>query len=194
MKQSVVLQFITPVLNIIVPRFCYNCGCWVIQRTVLCKPCADRIRPVVSKELIITATHSMRVHAVSAYEYPLKALILAKAQANRVASIHLGQLIWQMNASVLDFDIIVPIPLHWTRYAYRGYNQAEEMARVFAAQSKKPVMRLIKRTKRTVFQSKIPLAHRADNVRDVFTLVSIKNKSQLYGKKILKRLASQALK
>ena len=32
----------------------------------------------------------------------------------------------------LQFDLIVPIPLHWTRYAWRGYNQAEEMAKTLS--------------------------------------------------------------
>ncbi len=182
-KQHVIVRSL---LNMVVPRFCNNCGCWLTERTILCAPCTDVINPVVSKELFITSTASMHVYAVSDYAYPLKSLILAKSHGNRVASMHLGHLLWQMSTiSTMDFDIIVPIPLHWTRYAYRGYNQAEVLAQVLARYSKKPVVNLLKRTKRTIFQSKLPLKQRAENVKNVFKMVSVTDHHDYYGKKIL---------
>ena len=30
----------------------------------------------------------------------------------------------------MQVDFLIPIPLHWTRYAKRGYNQAHEMAKI----------------------------------------------------------------
>ena len=35
-----------------------------------------------------------------------------------------------------DIDLVVPVPLHWTRRLRRGYNQAEVLARALASQNK----------------------------------------------------------
>ena len=85
--------------------------------------------------------------------------------------------------STLDFDYIIPIPLHWTRYAKRGYNQAEEMAYIISRHSAKPVAHLLKRSKRTPFQSLLPFEKRTQNVADAFKIIS---ENPMYvGKKFL---------
>ncbi|MGK3945895.1 hypothetical protein ABK046_47060, partial [Streptomyces caeruleatus] len=82
--------------------------------------------------------------AISDYEYPLRSLVQAKQYGNRCASRQLGQLLWEHTPlTQIQFDIIVPIPLHWTRYAWRGFNQSEEMARVVSEYSGKPVVKLL---------------------------------------------------
>jgi predicted amidophosphoribosyltransferase len=69
---------------------------------------------------------------------------------------------------VIPCDVLVPIPLHWTRYACRGYNQATEMAKVIRQTVKAPVTPVLVRHKRTVFQSRLTGAERQDNVGDAF--------------------------
>jgi ComF family protein len=170
--------------SITVP-FCAHCYLLLTDDTVLCAPCAARIAPIVSTTLDITALKIMKVIAISDYKDPIKSLILAKSSSNIAAACQLGQLIWQHTPfQYMPCDIIVPVPLHWTRYAWRGYNQAEEMARVLAAHVQKPVAALVRRTRKTAFQSKIPFALRQDNVRDVFQL-SIKTPSLYEGKHII---------
>jgi ComF family protein len=83
----------------------------------------------------------------------------------------MGQLLWEMTSLPhLDYDVIVPIPLHWTRYAWRGFNQAHEIARVISKNKKVPITYLIKRQKQTVYQSAIPSTARIENVKDAFVL------------------------
>jgi len=160
-------------LWVVCPPFCVHCKILLNENLIVCTSCRNKIKPIVSTHLVITAKTSVTVFAISGYYDPLKSLILAKIQSNRLASRQLGELIWQMTPlSNLEFDYIVPIPLHWTRYAYRGYNQAEEIARVLAQKSGKPVVPLLKRNRKTVFQSSLPFEKRGDNVARAFSLNS----------------------
>lgn len=116
----------------------------------------------------------MRVLSVGAYKDPLASLVLAKSSSQRAVSTQLGKLMWQMsNVRHVDFEYIIPIPLHWTRYAWRGYNQAQEIAHVIATQSSKPIRTLITRSRRTLYLSKYSSDERAKNMQGVFVLKRI---------------------
>lgn len=168
------------------PPFCVQCKKLLQESTILCTVCLATIQPIVSISLIITPKTSMRVFAISGYQEPIKSLILAKIQSQRLASKQLGELIWSMTPlATLEFDYIVPIPLHWTRYAYRGYNQAEEIAYILARKSGKPVACLLKRNRRTVFQSSLPVDEREDNVAHAFSLCVANNGLVYAGKRFL---------
>ncbi len=161
-------------INIIAPPFCAYCKIFLNERNVFCVTCAQKIQPIVSINLQITKNHAMKVFAIAGYSDPLKKLILAKGWSDISASNQLGQLTWDMtNIRHVNFDYIVPIPLHWTRFAKRGYNQAAEIANVIAQQSGKPVLDILKRIKRTKFQSSLVYIKRADNVKDAFMVRDI---------------------
>lgn len=87
-----------------------------------------------------------------------------------------------------NFDYIVPVPLHWSRYASRGFNQAYEMAKEVGLEQSVPVHQIVKRVKRTPFQSSIALDKRQENVAHVFELdarLCQKLKSNITGRHIL---------
>lgn len=151
---------------------------------MFCASCLARIKPVVSHTIGVTKTKQMRVLAVGAYQDPLSALILAKSSSQHAVSVKLGDLLWKLsNVQHMPFDYIVPIPLHWTRYAWRGYNQAEEIARVVSKQSNKPVVHLLKRIKRTPYLSSFSSDQRAQNMQNVFRLCT--DTDEYHGKRIL---------
>jgi len=109
--------------------------------------------------------------AIMEYRDPLKHLILTKSRSDIVTAYDIGHLMFEYtNIRHLNFDYIVPIPLHWTRYAWRGFNQAEEMSKILAHKSGKPLVHLIKRKRSTPFQSSLASFKRADNVKDVFAI------------------------
>lgn len=113
----------------------------------------------------------MKVLAVSDYQNPLRKLILAKRYRKKIAATQLGELIWQMTyVQKTMFDVIVPIPLHWTRYAWRGYNQAAEIGQVLSNQSGKPLVDMLSRVERTPFQATLNKIERAQNMRHIFKL------------------------
>ena len=68
-----------------------------------------------------------------------------------------------------DCDLLIPVPLHWRRRRQRGYDQAFLLARAMARQCGIPVARrALKRTRRTVPQTRLSEAERRNNVRGVF--------------------------
>ena len=176
-------QFHQRILHIFSPPFCANCKHFLDEPTILCVECKKMVRPIVSKSIVVTPSVTMSVIAIGAYIDPLKRMILAKSWGSRAVSFQLGELIWDMSyIRQQSFDIIVPIPLHWSRYAWRGYNQAESIAHVIAEKSGKPVVSLLARTRRTPFQSYVAAYKRKSNVEHVFAL---RNADQYTNKKIL---------
>ncbi len=173
------------VINLIAPPYCAYCKDFLQADSVFCDVCFKKIMPVVSTNLAITKTKKITVFAVSDYKEPIKPLILAKGWSNIVASKQLGQLIWQLTYfKNIPCDVLVPIPLHWTRFSWRGYNQAEEIAHELSKQSGKPVVQLLKRIKRTAHQSKLTHDKRAQNVKDIFNIAQ-KDKNKYEGKHIV---------
>ena len=159
------------VKSLALPYFCAYCRDFMESDEVLCERCLARIRPIVSMPLRITKKKELFVYAISDYEYPLRALIQQKQYGNRCASRQLGRLLWEHTPlEHVLFDIIVPIPLHWTRYAWRWFNQSEEMAKVISRHSGKPVVHLLERSKKTLWQAGLSRQDRTVNLREVFTL------------------------
>lgn len=172
------------IMAILAPPFCAHCKKFLAARVVFCDACFSRIHPIASQSLAVTATKKITVFAVSSYREPLLSLVLAKSYGNIIAATQLGELMWQCtDLPSIDFDYLVPIPLHWGRYAKRGYNQAAESASVIAKYSKKPIAHLLKRTKKTSFQSYLSHDKRFDNVKDAFVLT--KHASHAFKDKIL---------
>ena len=170
--------------HFIIPHFCSYCRIFLKSNDILCTECLKEITPLVSHQLKITQKVLVPVFALSSYTEPIKSLILSKASSNILASKQLATLLWRY--SILkhqSFDIIVPIPLHWTRYAYRGYNQAAVMAKELSRLSGKPYANLLQRTKRTPILSSLPVARRYETVKEVFSLQV--DKHQLKDKNIL---------
>ena len=153
------------------PCLCAYCKKFLSTTDIFCDACKSKIFPIVSKEIDVTPTFSMKVFAISDYKDPLKKLILAKGWSDVVASYQMGQLMWEyLPLQQLDCDVIVPIPLHWTRYAWRGFNQADDIARVIHKKKNVPLKHLLKRIKRTAFQSTLVSALRGENLKDAFVL------------------------
>ncbi len=68
-----------------------------------------------------------------------------------------------------DFDLIVPVPLHYKRTRMRGYNQAELLARSLARQIAVPFSKsALDRVRSTPPQVGLTDSQRVENVRNVF--------------------------
>ncbi len=171
----------------IYPPFCALCRTFLNERSVLCEPCRASVKPIVSVETPVTRSVSMRVHAIGDYRDPLRAMILAKGWSNRVVATQLGQLLWDLTCvKHLPCDYLVPIPLHWRRYASRGYNQAEVMAQEIARlHGSAPVVDMLKRVKHTAPQSQFTADGRQENLHGVFALRPGTDASTLRGKHVV---------
>ena len=68
-----------------------------------------------------------------------------------------------------DADIVIPVPLHWTRRFRRGYNQAEAIASGLASAMEIPVRNdILFRRKRTRTQTKLNMEEKGRNVAGAF--------------------------
>ena len=70
-----------------------------------------------------------------------------------------------------DVDVVIPVPLHWTRQWRRGYNQAEVIARELASALGAELRTdILRRSRRTRSQVRLPMAAKAANVRGAFSI------------------------
>ncbi len=173
------------VTHFLSPPCCLYCHQSLIVRQAFCASCAMQILPVVPFDFYVGKSTTIKIFAVSAYKDPLRSLVLAKHRGNETYIRFLANfMVNHPMVAHLDFDVITFIPLHWTRYASRGFNQAEIIANALAEKTGRPVIPAIVRSKRTEYQARLSLQEREHNVKDAFEL-NEKYRHQLAGKKIL---------
>lgn len=153
------------------PCICAYCKKFLSTTDIFCTECKNKIFRIVSKQIDITPSVCVTVFAISDYKDPLRKLILAKSWSDSLSSYQMGHMLWEMlPLQELDCDVVVPIPLHWTRYAWRGFNQAHEIARVISKKKNIPISHVLKRTKKTEYQSALASALRGPNLKQAFAL------------------------
>jgi competence protein ComFC len=85
----------------------------------------------------------------------------------------------------VTFDYLIPVPLHFYRQNWRGFNQAEEIALVFSNKLKVGVLDALKRKRKTKQQATLASrAEREKNVKKAFE-IKIECRKRLMGKKVL---------
>ncbi len=85
--------------------------------------------------------------------------------------------------SAYAFDMVIPVPLHWTRKLWRGYNQSERLGRALAKHLDLPLGdKIIKKVKRTSPQASLDREERMQNLEGAFEVFERKN---VNGKHIL---------
>lgn len=93
------------------------------------------------------------------------------------------------NINFDDFDLIVPIPLHFFRKNWRGFNQAERIASGIRGQSSGiSVVNILRRKKNTKQQARLKNhEERKENIKDAFEINGQWriDKGQLGGKRVL---------
>jgi ComF family protein len=153
------------------PTSCSNCGALIAPKQIFCASCLNQIKPIVSAYLPVTKAYKLKIIAVAGYTDPLRKLVLKKLYSDLSASKKLAELILcHTDIKQEPIDLIVPIPLHWQRFAKRGFNQAHEIAKVIGKSLDKPVFQLLRRNKKTAFQSRLSQIKRHENLKDAFCL------------------------
>jgi ComF family protein len=156
--------------NFLSPAYCSFCKILMEKRFPLCNSCFQKIQPVVPAVISLTSHKKMSVFAVGAYEEPLKSLIRAKQSRHDIAAHQLGILVVNsFTDHSIPIDYLMPIPLHWRRYAVRGYNQAELMALEVGRALRVPVVELLERKRYTAYQMTCAASERYANVAGAFS-------------------------
>lgn len=166
-----ILGFFDAITSFIYPNFCRGCNKYLATSLILCALCMTDIQPLSTRKIKITEKYFINIYALGKYQGVVKSLVQKKFNEDRLAARQLAQLMVQnFTLSGHTIDFIVPVPLHWTRYASRGFNQAFEMADELSLHISRPVRSLVYRKDNTPFQSTIDFKIRYDNVCNAFAL------------------------
>jgi ComF family protein len=114
-----------------------------------------------------------RGRAVLRYDKYSRGLVLGLKHGDRTHLARgLGRLMRRTGEEVLEgADLLVPVPLHWSRLFSRRYNQAALLAHVIHAEGGPPVAPdWLVRSRRTPSQGRLGPLARARNVRGAFAL------------------------
>jgi len=113
----------------------------------------------------------LTIYAVSSYESAVAGLVQAKEWRNLHSARQLGVLAASyLQKKELRYDFIIPVPLHWSRYIARGYNQATIMALALAGSVKGQLVQPFLRSRATKKQRSLDGVARKQNVARAFCL------------------------
>ena len=152
---------------------CYVCGIPLPEATApqsICPACLAH-RP-----------HFRSMRAALAYDDISKPMVLGMKHGARKDGVAVFAA-WMVEAAEFsgEADLILPVPLHWTRLWTRGYNQAGWLGQAIAWRLKKPYQPLtLLRKKRTPSQNGLSSSGRARNVDGAFAVAQ-----DVVGKRIL---------
>jgi ComF family protein len=195
-------------LQLLYPRVCAACACSLASepakfcpscRALLqadphptCPRCAATVGPFANIEGRCPACRQFdyqfdRAVRLGAYEGLLRALVLRmKHSAGELTAEFLGEA-WAEHRGAqvreLGVQLVIPVPLHWRRRWFRGYNQSEAIARGLARHLKLPCCpRWLRRVRPTEQQTRQTPAGRWQNVKGAFRS---RPRSGLRGKTVL---------
>ncbi|HER25698.1 MAG TPA: ComF family protein [Rhodospirillales bacterium] len=197
-------------LNLLLPPQCLGCGVLVETTGGLCGECWSAITfvgdPACARcglpfefadaqsnsklqcaSCVRQPTVFARARAVMAYDDASRHLILAFKHGDRTdAAPTYARWMARAGADLLDqADLIVPVPLHWSRLFSRRYNQAALLAREIGAIARKTVVPdAMWRTRRTPSQGRLGALARRRNVGGAFK-VRRKHLTLLAGRRVL---------
>lgn len=138
-------------------------------------PTADRFNATVTLRHPDTFSPYVQAAALMYYSGDYQAIPKAlKYQANLPAGQFFARMLGERLAASpawADVDLVVPVPLHWTRRWQRGYNQAEVIARELAAcLGARCAPDMLRRPGRTRTQTRLDAEDRLRNVSSAFQL------------------------
>jgi ComF family protein len=103
-------------------------------------------------------------------------LLRMKDASGESLALGVAELIWTEHAERLtnsDFDVVVPVPMHWRRRLERSANAAAILAERLADHLHAPLAaELLRRTRHTRPQFSVPPSQRRANVRNAFAVRS----------------------
>ena len=157
----------------VLPPLCDRCGVPIPAERIVCSACEAGPEPPFDWSQTMgqytgplrTAIHHLKYHGKTALAAPLGQML-----AHSLDSAATPLLAPRSDSTLPLFDAVVPIPLHPSRLRQRGFNQAERLARVLAAERGWPLDTAgLRRVRRTETQALLTSREsRAANVQNAF--------------------------
>ncbi|MEW6358423.1 MAG: ComF family protein [Planctomycetota bacterium] len=206
---SWILGVFAPLVDLVFPRGCLACdqGLPDDNPRALCDPCQEAMKRIegercpkcgeqlgpharTDQRCMIcrdTALVFKRASAACKYEGSTRQLILNLKYKRRMAALPMLSHLMIENLEGADFmgkiDVVVPVPLHWQRRLWRGFNQSELLARRVGQHFGIPVCaNRLRRIRPTASQTRMPRAERFENLKGAF---HVEGKNSLAGKTVL---------
>ena len=146
--------------------------------SIIHNPMADRFNEVIQKHLEPTDNQREKyTYAAALFYYDSNAdyrkiPYSIKYEGNIQAGKFFGKLLGEHLAKcqwLQDADVIIPVPLHWSRKWKRGYNQAEVIAKEIATVMNIPLRTdILRRIRPTRTQTKLEISEKTKNVKNAF--------------------------
>ena len=153
-RKSRIYDFFIALGDLLMPRACLACGCRLgMRERHLCLSCAadvpytrywlqvhnplaDRFNAVLEHHRGTEPMDYAYAVALMHYKGNYRSIPRAlKYHGDLAAGRHFGALLGRRLAAAphfADIDLVIPVPLHWTRRRSRGYNQSAILARALA--------------------------------------------------------------
>ena len=202
------MKWFNNLISFFFPEYCYLCKKELKHWQVLfCSDCIEKLPFInkyckrcgnllpenipLSKGSICGTCYNQEIYfdkikPIFAYKPPISDLIKkAKYEAKFDMAKLIGRFIKRFSLSYLqelNFDYLIPVPMHPKRLILRGYNHALIMA--MGIDKNKILLDALHKKRYTVSQTKLSRKERLNNVKNSFA-VSDKYKSILKDKKIL---------
>ena len=178
-----IYTLLNALINLFFPTNCTVCKNLILTNKLMCSECSAKHIPPKN---FFLKQGSQLIQVVSLFEYrkPFKHFISSKFFQNTrpfalVADLFKENQEKLFHASFFDNSILVPIPSHWTRKFFRGFNQTEIFAENLAKEFKLPCINLISRTRATNYQAHLNKKDRQKNLHGAFeinTSIKLENK------------------
>ena len=146
------------------PPFCRQCSQpfeGAITGEFVCHQCQERrlhfdcaVARFRSRGVVREFMHRFKYNQHFYLRYPLADWLMEAVEDERIR----GE----------PYDAFVPVPLHPVRFRERQFNQAQELARLLAKRTGKPVLSALKRSRYTTTQTKLDREERMENLRNAF--------------------------
>jgi len=184
-------------MDLIYPRQCVCCGKGLEEQPAIslcdecrealspgglaqCRRCAAVVQPTEQAAVACTRCRSEhfrfdRVFALARYDGLLRdAVLRMKRSYEEPLMMAIGRLLGARFADdlrSLNFDVIVPIPMHWTRRLHRGTNSPELMGQMLARELRVVFApRALRRRRPTQKLADLPRQERKRTLRDAFVV------------------------
>ncbi|MCR5501381.1 MAG: ComF family protein [Lachnospiraceae bacterium] len=142
--------------------FCAKCGRALSKPAEYCRDCANRRHAFQKGE------------AVFDYGSISESLFRFKNKGRAEYARFYAKAIYETRKDfirAISPDVLIPVPIHESRLRKRGYNQAEEIAKILGELSGIPVETgLVRRTRKTAPLKSLTLKERQNNLKNAFNI------------------------
>jgi ComF family protein len=176
------------ILDLIFPARCPFCSEFSPKRAV-CEDCLASLNflPGGFSALHLEKTWFGQARSVMAYEGQVVEALQALKYERRFDLVEIFDryLAEEIKKERIKYDLLIPVPLHWRRLFYRGYNQSALLVKALSRRlGIKDDLSILKRVKNIVPQVQLKREERLKNVKGAF-LLNKKRAANLVGKTVL---------